>query len=95
LTNSGLADLLGTDTVDLDADAATALNRLTEAVQTTDAQRASQQNEQAADERVLSALGDGGLLPPSQPVTAALAILEAARITAWAGWSYLAQLPTY
>ncbi|NMO54536.1 hypothetical protein HH310_25555 [Actinoplanes sp. TBRC 11911] len=89
-----LADVLGADTVDLDADAATALERLTEAIQMTDAQRAGLQNEQAADERVLSALGDGGLLPPSQPVTAALVILEAARITAWAGWSYLAQLPT-
>jgi hypothetical protein len=90
---SRLADLLGTDTVDLDSDAATAMQRLTAAVQATDAQRASLQNEQAADERVLNALGDGGLLPPSQPVTAALAILEDASITAWAGWSYLAQLP--
>jgi len=46
-----------------------------------------------ADARVLEALGNGGLLPPSEPVTAALAVLEDADITAWAGWSYLAQLP--
>lgn len=89
-----LAELLGVATVDLDNDAATALQRLTAAIEAADSQRAVLQLAQAADERVLAALGSGGLLPPSEPVAAALAVLEQAGITAWAGWSYLAQLPT-
>lgn len=88
-----LAELLGAATVTLDVDASSVLGRLTAAVSAVEDQRAALQLAQAADERVLAALGNGGLLPASQPVTAALDILEQAGITAWAGWTYLAQLP--
>jgi hypothetical protein len=88
-----LAELLGTATVDLDLDATSILGRLSAVVQAAEGQRAALQLTQAGDERVLAALGNGGLLPASQPVTAALDILEQAGITAWAGWAYLAQLP--
>jgi hypothetical protein len=41
---------------------------------------------------VLDALGNGGLLPPGDEITAALAILKDKTVTAWSGWQYLASV---
>lgn len=42
------------------------------------------------DQRVLNALGDGGLLPAREDVDRAVTRLTAASVTAYPGWSYLA-----
>ncbi|AXH93553.1 hypothetical protein ACFWDZ_25860 [Micromonospora aurantiaca] len=46
---------------------------------------------QRDDQRLLDALGDGGLLPPRAEVEASLDALHAAGIGAHAGWRYLAE----
>jgi hypothetical protein len=88
-----MAAVLGVDAVDLEVDAEALCDRLDAAIHVAEQQRATLQTAQVEDERILHALGGGGLLPPSQSVTQALAVLEEAGITAWAGWRYLAQLP--
>ena len=49
--------------------------------------------EQARDQRALRALGEGGLLPEPAEIEDVLRVLEAAGITAYSGWRYLAMLP--
>src|SRR5262249_15769328 len=44
---------------------------------------------QRDDQRLLDALGDGGLLPPRADVEASLEALRAAGVGAHAGWRYL------
>lgn len=45
--------------------------------------------EQSADQHVLDALGNGGLLPPREAVARALSVLATAGVNAHAGWRYL------
>ncbi len=88
-----LADVLGVETIDLDADAEAVTERLATAIVAADGRRSRLMAEQSADERVLTALGDGGLLPPNRSVAEALDVLGENGITAWAGWAYLSKLP--
>lgn len=87
-----LAELLDLDTIDLDADGPTAAGRLQAAISDADAQTVRLKAEERADARVRTALGSGGLLPPSETVIQAVAVLDNEGITAWAGWHYLTQL---
>jgi hypothetical protein len=87
-----LTGLLGTDTVLLDADTPTLLGLLGTAVTTAENEQTELRVAQQYDQRVLDALGVGGLLPPSADVSAALTTLEDAGITAWSGWQYLASI---
>jgi hypothetical protein len=77
-----MAAVLGVDAVDLEVDAEALCDRLDAAIHVAEQQRATLQTAQVEDERILHALGGGGLLPPSQSVTQALAVLEEAGITA-------------
>ncbi|MEO7193542.1 MAG: hypothetical protein ABIZ05_01770 [Pseudonocardiaceae bacterium] len=88
-----LTGLLGTDTVLLDTDTPTLLDLLDTAIHTAEGEQTTQRIAQRHDQRVLDALGTGGLLPPSDDVSASLASLEDADITAWSGWRYLASIP--
>lgn len=87
-----LADLLGVKTFDPDADAESAIERLKEAVEAADRQRSELLAIQANDQRVLDALGDGGLLPANPSIAAALEVLEKTGITAWPGWTFVSRL---
>ncbi|WP_144121057.1 hypothetical protein [Catellatospora sichuanensis] len=88
-----LAELLETDQIDLDNDGVTLSHRLQTAIDEVERQLTQLAMAEEKDLRVSAALGVGDLLPPSEPVVAALAILETEDIRAWAGWTYLAQLP--
>ncbi len=54
-------------------------------------QRAELRRLQLEDQRILDALGDGGLLPARAEVDATLDVLHSAGIAAHAGWRYLAE----
>lgn len=87
-----LTGLLGTDTVLLDTDTPTLFDLLDTAIYTAEGEQTNMRIDQQHDRRVLDALGTGGLLPPSDDVTASLTALEDADITAWSGWRYLASI---
>ncbi len=87
-----LTGLLGTDLVLPDTDTPTLLDLLGTAIHTAEVEQTDLRIAQQHDQRVLDALGAGGLLPPSGDVSAALAALEDAGITAWPGWQYLASI---
>ncbi|WP_329059083.1 hypothetical protein [Amycolatopsis sp. NBC_01480] len=87
-----LVELLGADDVNLESDLPVLLQRLREASATVEREQTELRMAESADERALSALGSGGLLPPPQDVQAALDALEQAGITAWSGWRYLSKL---
>ncbi|MFJ1764604.1 hypothetical protein ACIOD2_30070 [Amycolatopsis sp. NPDC088138] len=87
-----LVELLGADDVALESDLPMLLERLREASASVEKEQTALRMEESADERALSALGSGGLLPPPQDVQAALDALEEAGITAWSGWRYLSKL---
>ncbi|MCO5996241.1 coiled-coil domain-containing protein [Actinoallomurus rhizosphaericola] len=87
------AELLGADAIDPETDAPVLLDLLDGAITEAEREQADLRMEAAADERVLDALGAGGLLPPAAHVTEALAVLEHEKITAWSGWRYLSTLP--
>ncbi|WP_328608146.1 hypothetical protein OG943_03195 [Amycolatopsis sp. NBC_00345] len=87
-----LVELLGAEDVNLESDLPVLLQRLREASATVEREQTELRMAESADERALSALGSGGLLPPPQDVQAALDALEQAGITAWSGWRYLSKL---
>ena len=88
-----LADLLGVKRVDLRGDAPALLDRLLAAAVEQDNTMLALTIADAADQVVLTALGTGGLLPPRADVSAVQDVLTAHKITSYAGWQYLAQLP--
>jgi hypothetical protein len=90
--NSRLADLLGSEDVILDSDMPTLLDVLTVAIGAAEQEQAELRGTAAADERVLEALGSGGLLPPSNEIVAALDVLADRNIIGWSGWRYLASI---
>jgi hypothetical protein len=69
---------------------------LRDAVESTEAQLRVLHREADNDQRVLNALGDGGLLPPRPEVEAALAVLNGpdVGVPAMSGWRYLADAAT-
>ncbi|UJW29007.1 hypothetical protein L3Q67_27660 [Saccharothrix sp. AJ9571] len=85
-------ELLGTEDVQLETDVPALTDRLREARATAEREQTSLRMAESADERILAALGSGGLLPPPEEVQAALDALESAGITAWSGWRYLSKL---
>ncbi|MDT8913965.1 hypothetical protein [Amycolatopsis sp. PS_44_ISF1] len=87
-----LVELLGADDVHLESDLPVLLQRLREASAAVEREQTELRMAESADERALSALGSGGLLPPPPDVQAALDALEQAGITAWSGWRYLSKL---
>lgn len=88
-----LAALLGSPDVRLPADVSALQERLVAAVTAADQERMHLRMADAADRRVLDALGTGGLLPPSADVAAVKDELERAGIPSAAGWEHLSQLP--
>ncbi|MGH4023271.1 MAG: hypothetical protein ACRDRV_01660, partial [Pseudonocardiaceae bacterium] len=88
-----LRELLGTEDVDPQTDTVALLDALTEAVGAAETERGRVQIEQQRDARASRALGEGGLLPEPAEIEEALTTLEAAGITAYSGWRYLAALP--
>ena len=89
---SRLIDLLGAEEIVLDNDAPILVELLTEAVGKVEGERETLRIAEVADERVMGALGSGGLLPPSDDVVEALHILADEKITGWSGWQYLATI---
>lgn len=87
-----LAELLGSEDVLLDTDAETLTGLLNGAINTAEREQSLLRLQDGADSRVLKALGEGGLLPPSDEIAAALAVLAENTITAWSGWQYLAMV---
>ncbi|MFI1917245.1 hypothetical protein [Nocardia sp. NPDC020380] len=87
-----LAELLGTDSIHLDSDTLELLERLATALQAHDREITDLSMVDAADRRVLEALGKGGLLPPIAEVSQTVEALASAGITAWSGWQYLAEM---
>lgn len=90
---SRLLDLLGTEDVALDQDAASLVALLTDAIGAAMAERDTLGMAVAKDQDVLDALGCGGLLPPGEDVSGALRVLEGERIIGWSGWQYLSRMP--
>ena len=88
-----LRDLLGSDEIDLDRDTQVLVDLLGQAISDSAAQRDELGIARQQDQRVLDALGSGGLLPAADPVLDALDVLRAEEITAWTGWEYLARMP--
>jgi hypothetical protein len=88
-----LAELLGVDSVHPDQDAVALLERLAASLSSLEDERTELRDSQQRDLRAIRALGDGGLLPEPVEVEQSLAVLQAARITAYSGWRYLASLP--
>jgi DNA repair exonuclease SbcCD ATPase subunit len=76
----------------LDSDAEALRDLLAEAIGTAEQEQARLHMDAEVDNRVLDALGKGGLLPPGDEITAALAVLTDKNITAWSGWQYLASV---
>ncbi len=70
-------------------DVPTLLSLLAQSVSQHQAKINAARVEAVTDERILTALGDGGLLPPSDDLGAALRILADEKILAWSGWQYL------
>lgn len=76
-----------------ETDAPVLIDALDASVSSAERERADLGLAASSDQRVLDALGTGGLLPPAPHVTDALAVLEIETITAWSGWQYLSMLP--
>jgi hypothetical protein len=89
---SRLVDLFGSEEIELDSDSATLHDLLTEAIEATVQESDRHRRDAAVDQRVLDALGTGGLLPPSDEVSAALEVLTDKHMTCWSGWEYLASV---
>ncbi|QBR93746.1 hypothetical protein [Nocardioides euryhalodurans] len=87
------AALLGTDEVLLDTDASPLLERLVDAIEQADTERDRLRDADREGQRVLDALGSGGLLPPPVEVTTVRDTLRDAGIACYTGWEYLAQMP--
>jgi len=87
------AELLGVEEVRPDTDASALEERLLAAIGAGDRRRTELLAAQDRDARALRALGAGGLLPEPAEIEQVLAVLEAAGITAYSGWRYLATLP--
>ncbi|MBV9314039.1 MAG: hypothetical protein JO100_09915, partial [Pseudonocardia sp.] len=92
-TEPRLAELLGADSVHLDADAAALLERLAASLRALHDERSALREAQRRDQRTLRALGEGGLLPEPAEVEQTLRVLDRAGITAQSGWRYLSRLP--
>ena len=88
-----LAALLGVEEIVPDTDASALVERLAAALAAAEQERTALLAEQARDQRALRALGEGGLLPEPAEIEDVLRVLEAAGITAYSGWRYLAMLP--
>jgi hypothetical protein len=88
-----LAELLGVEEIRPDTDATALEERLVAAIGAGDRRRTELLAAQDRDARALRALGAGGLLPEPAEIEQVLAVLEAAGITAYSGWRYLATLP--
>jgi hypothetical protein len=88
-----LPALLGVDQIELDADTPSLLVRLKDAIASAEHEAGNLRGESLRDQRLLDALGSGGLLPPADEIGATLALLQAAGIRAWSGWRYLAAIP--
>ena len=88
-----LAALLGVEEIVPDTDASALVERLAAALDAAEQERTAVLAEQARDQRALRALGEGGLLPEPAEIEDVLRVLEAAGITAYSGWRYLAMLP--
>ncbi|MFF4481856.1 hypothetical protein ACFY1A_33345 [Streptomyces sp. NPDC001520] len=76
---------------ELDRNAEALRELLEESVATAERQLFELRTAAAEDSRILGALGDGGLLPPSPDVLAAVEYLGEHGIPALPGWRYLAQ----
>ncbi|HET6504566.1 MAG TPA: hypothetical protein VFG87_27775 [Amycolatopsis sp.] len=87
-----LGELIGGDTVQPETDTPALLNRLREARMTAEREQTALRVAESADERALTALGSGGLLPAPPEVQAALDVLERSGVTAWSGWRYLSTM---
>ena len=88
-----LAALLGVEEIIPDTDASALVERLAGALDAAEQERTALLAEQSRDQRALRALGEGGLLPEPAEIEDVLRVLEAAGITAYSGWRYLAMLP--
>ena len=86
---SRLTALLGVDEIMLADDVPTLLSLLAHSMSQHQAKINAARVEAVTDERILTALGDGGLLPPSDDLGAAVRILANEKILAWSGWQYL------
>jgi len=87
-----LIDLLGSEEIELDSDVPGLIDLLGEAIEQAGEEKDRLQVVASAEERVLQALGNGGLLPPSEHIEAALNALAGESITAWSGWEYLSRI---
>ncbi|THA23469.1 hypothetical protein E4198_00785 [Streptomyces sp. RKND-216] len=76
---------------ELDRNADTLAGLLDDALATAERQLFDLRTAAAEDSRMLSALGDGGLLPPGADVTSTVEFLGEHGIPALPGWRYLAQ----
>jgi hypothetical protein len=74
---------------DLDEQAETLLASIQSDLDDAEGHLSALRNEHLDDQRVMDALGDGGLLPERGAVKAALDVLSAAGINAHSGWRYL------
>ncbi|WP_138733590.1 hypothetical protein [Modestobacter excelsi] len=86
--------LLGLDAPDvavLDANAEAVTDGLRRDIGDAEIALATVKAGQSDDQRLLDALGDGGLLPPRDEVEATVAVLRQAGLGAHAGWRYLAE----
>ena len=91
---SRLTDLLGTEEIVLDNDVPALVALLGEAINQAGEEKNALQIITTTDQRVLDALGSGGLLPPSDHIADALDVLASENITAWSGWEYLSKIRT-
>ncbi|MET7423589.1 hypothetical protein [Dactylosporangium sp. NPDC005555] len=83
------ADVVDVDMLDLVADHLA--EQLSRDEVTVEQRLGGLRDAQRTDQRLLDALGDGGLLPPRAEVEAGLHVLHAAGVGAHAGWRYLAE----
>jgi hypothetical protein len=88
-----LAALLGADDIVLETDAEALLGRLAEAIAEAETEQTGLRMTAATEAKVIEALGTGGLLPPSEDLSAACAALLAVGIGCHPGWEYLARQP--
>lgn len=89
---SRFTDLLGTEEIVLDNDVPDLVSLLGEAIGRAGEEKDGLQVAAAKDQRILEALGDGGLLPPSEDIAGALKVLAADKIVGWSGWEYLSKI---
>ncbi|MFF9795701.1 hypothetical protein [Streptomyces bacillaris] len=83
------ADRIDTETLDVSAEALAC--QLAEDIGTREERLDGLRAVQNGDHRVLTALGDGGLLPARPEVEAAVEVLRGSGVAAHTGWRYLAQ----